>query len=89
MIGAVLCLGIGVAVKSVFQETITCFLEQLNSSGTSPECAGGGGTDGGDGSDGDGSGGTSVTPKATTTTTPSPTPSVSPSPSPSPTGATP
>ena len=78
LIGAVLCLGIGVAVKSVFQQTVTCFLEQLNSSGTSPECAGDGGTDGGGGGS-DGGGGTSGTPKAT----PSPSHSESPSPSPS------
>ena len=88
MIGAVLCLGIGVAVKSVFQETITCFLEQLNSSGTSPECAGGGGTDGGGGGS-DGGGGTSGTPKASPSPTASVTPSAPPSPSPSTADATP
>jgi Flp pilus assembly pilin Flp len=92
LIGAVLCLGIGVAVKSVFQETVTCFLEQLNSSGTSPECADSGGTDGGGGTggtgDGDG-GGSSATPKASpsgsATPTPTPTPSPDPSPTPAPT----
>ncbi len=77
LIGAVLCLGIGVAVKSVFQQTVTCFLEQLNSSGTSPECAAEGGTNGGGTGDPGGGGGTTVTP--------SPSPSGSPSPSPSPT----
>jgi hypothetical protein len=86
MIGAVLCLGIGVAVKGVFQQTVTCFLEQLNSSGTSPQCADGGGTGGTGGTGGDTGDGsdTSVTPKASPsdTTTPTPTPTVTETPTP-------
>jgi len=73
LIGATLCLGIGAAVKTVFQDTITCFMQQMQGQGTSAECAADdGGTDGGGGSGGGGGGGT-VDPDASPSPTPSPT----------------
>ena len=81
LIGAVLCLGVGVAVKTVFQDTVACLLQQWQAE-SSPACAGGGVPPGGPGS-GPGSGpGPGTSPTSTPTPTPTQTPCPTDPPSP-------
>jgi Flp pilus assembly pilin Flp len=70
---AVLCVGVGVALHSVFNSTLSCIVAQLGGGDTS-SCSGGAGG-GGTGGGGTGGGGTLPT------VSPSPSPSASPSPS--------
>ena len=77
LIGAGLCLGIGATVKTLFDDSLNCFIAQIRG-GTSASCSGGGGSPD-PGPIGDPPGGAPVP-----STSPLPTPSVSPSPSPSP-----
>ncbi len=76
LIGAVLCLGIGVVMQEVFADIGRCFLAQLQGQPAPAGC--GGGTDGVGGSTGGGSsggsGGTSSSPTNSPTESPSATP---------------
>ncbi len=74
LIGAVLCLGIGVAVKSVLQDPFECLIAQMQGR-SAPGCGDGGGVDGGGGTGGSGgTGGTSSSPTGSPTESPTPTP---------------
>jgi Flp pilus assembly pilin Flp len=73
---AVLCVGVGVALHSVFNSTFSCIVGQLGGGDTS-SCSGGAGAGGGGGTGGGGTGGGGTLP----TVSPSPSPSASPSPS--------
>lgn len=79
LIGAVLCVGIGFSVKSMFDGVINCFVQNLQGI-SDPNCADTGGTGG---SGGGGGGGGGITPGGVK---PTPTPTPSPTATPTPTG---
>jgi Flp pilus assembly pilin Flp len=87
LIGAVLCVGIGITVKTVFEHAIYCFTVGMQG-GSDPSCDDSGGVPSGPGDPGDtGNSGDpgGPLPVPTDTSTPSPSPSPSESPTPSPT----
>jgi Flp pilus assembly pilin Flp len=71
LIGAALCLGVGVAVKTMFNDTVTCMLGNLPGQ-TPPSWCGGSGS-GGAGGGGGGGGGVVPDPEPTPDPTPCPT----------------
>jgi Flp pilus assembly pilin Flp len=84
LIGGAVCLGIGLSLKSVFQDAVCSLMSQLTSTscgdtGTGPGIPGTG--DGSGGTTGPGGGGGPV-PTVTPTPTPSPTPTPTPTPTP-------
>jgi Flp pilus assembly pilin Flp len=80
LIGAVLCFGIGLAVKSMFLPVINCFISNIQGV-TDPACADPGGSGGGGG--GSGPVGPAITPGPSPA--PKPTPTATPTPTASPT----
>jgi Flp pilus assembly pilin Flp len=87
VIGGMLCLGIGATIQGVFEGTLTCFIAQFQSGGTSSECPGttpGGRTPGGDVADNGADNGADPKSSPAPGTSPSPSPAESPDPSRSP-----
>jgi Flp pilus assembly pilin Flp len=78
VIGALVCIGIGYSVKSLFEKTVTCFVSNLQGV-SDPACEGPGAA--GDG----GGGGGGVVPGIAPSPSPSPSPTSTPTPSASPT----
>jgi Flp pilus assembly pilin Flp len=72
---AVLCISVGVALKTALAKTVTCFMEEMQgTAATDPSCAtggsgGGGGGGGGAGGGGGGGGGVPLTSSTTTSST--------------------
>src|SRR5205823_6002887 len=91
LIGGVLCVGIGVTVKSLFEHTIICLLAEFQGEAGDGSCSNGGGNAQDPPGPGDAgtppSGGPSLSECPTASPPPSPSPSASPTttPSPSPT----
>ena len=76
---AVICIGVGVTLKTVLSQTVTCFIEEVQgTAATDASCqtSGSGGGGGGGGAGGGGGGGIgTVTPSASASPSVSPTPS--------------